>query len=81
MWTYRTINRTATVETLFLMTCGTEAAIPAEVGEPSFRTTHFDPLTNDQGLSLNLDLIEIKRDKAQLRMMANQQAAAWSYNQ
>ena len=41
---------------------------------------HFNPQTNDQGLALNLDLIEIKRNKAQLQMVANQQAAIWSYN-
>ena len=29
---------------------------------------------------LNLDLIEIERDKTQLRLVANQQAAARSYN-
>ena len=63
------------------MTYMTEVVVPAEIREPSFRTTHFDPLANDQGLALNLDLIEIKRDKAQLWMMANQQAAARSYNQ
>ena len=62
------------------MTYETEPIILAEVGEPSFRIAHFDHLTNDQGLALNLDLIEIKRDKAYLRMVANQQAAAQSYN-
>ena len=37
-------------------------------------------MLNDQALSLNLDLLEIKRDKAQLQMAANQQAVARSYN-
>ena len=62
------------------MTYGTKAIVPAEIGEPSCRTSLFDYLTNNQGLALNLDLIEIKRDQAWLQMVANQQAAAQSYN-
>ena len=45
------------------MMYGTEAIILDEIGEPLFRTVHFDLETNDQGLELNLDLVEIKRDK------------------
>ena len=54
------------------MTYGNEAVIPIEIGKLSFQTKHFDTLLNDQGLSLNLDLLEIKSDKTQLRMVANQ---------
>ena len=56
----------ATTETPFSMTYGTEVVVLAEIGEPSFWIAHFDSLFNDQGLALNFDLIEIKRDKAQL---------------
>ena len=80
LWAYRTTSRTATGETPFSMTYGTEAVLPVEVGEPSFRTTQFNPEVNDQGLALNLDLIEIKRDEAAIRVRANQAAAARSYN-
>ena len=62
------------------MMYGTEAVIPVEVGEPSFRTTLFDPQTNEQGLALNLDLIEIRRDEAMMKTKENQQAVARSYN-
>ena len=51
-----------------------------EVGEPSFRTTQFGSQTNDQGLALNLALVEIKRDEAEMRIKANQAVAARSYN-
>lgn len=54
------------------MTYETEAVVPAKIGEPSFRTTYFDMVANDQGLTLNLDLVEIKIDKARLHMIANQ---------
>ena len=62
------------------MTYETEAVIPVEVEEPSFHTTQFDPQTNNQGLALYLDLIEIRRDEAIMKTKANQQAAARSYN-
>ncbi|KAL5574962.1 hypothetical protein UlMin_016661 [Ulmus minor] len=47
LWAYRTTSRTTTRETPFSMTYGTEAVIPLEVGEPSFRTTQFGSQTND----------------------------------
>ena len=80
LWAYQTTSQIATQETPFSMTYGTEAIIPVEIGEPSFRTAQFDPPTNDQDLALNLDLVEIKREEALLKMKAKQQAAARSYN-
>ncbi|KAL5537617.1 hypothetical protein UlMin_044856 [Ulmus minor] len=80
LWAYRTTSRNATGETPFSMTYGTEAVLPVEVGEPSFCTTQFDSEVNDQGLALNLDLVEIKRDEAAIRVKANQATAARSYN-
>ena len=63
------------------MTYGTKVVVPAKIDEPSFWTWRFDSLFNDQGLALNLDLLEIiKRDKSQLWMAANQQATAGSHN-
>ncbi|KAL5540605.1 hypothetical protein UlMin_043180 [Ulmus minor] len=64
LWAYRTTCRTSTNETPFSMTYGTEAVVPTEIGEPSFRVEQFDPESNVEGLSLNLDLLEIKRDNA-----------------
>ncbi|KAL5553461.1 hypothetical protein UlMin_040862 [Ulmus minor] len=80
LWAYRTTGRNATGETPFSMTHGTEAVLPVEVGEPSFRTMQFDSEVNDQGLALNLDLVEIKRDEAAIRVKTNQAAATRSYN-
>ncbi|KAL5549671.1 hypothetical protein UlMin_004902 [Ulmus minor] len=66
LWAYRTTCRTSTNETPFSMTYGTEAVVPTEIGEPSFRVEQFNPKSNVEGLSLNLDLLEIKRDNAQI---------------
>ena len=48
-------------ESPFSMTYRIKAVVLAEIGEPSFRKAHFDSLLNDQGLSLNQYLIEIKK--------------------
>jgi hypothetical protein len=43
LWAYRTTTRTPTGATPFALTYGTEAVIPAEVGSPSFRVSHYNP--------------------------------------
>ena len=58
------------------MTYGMEAVVPIEISEPSFRTEQFDPDLNVEGLSLNLDLLKIKLDNAQIQIVANQKAVA-----
>ena len=52
-----------------------KVVVPAEIDEPLFQIENFDLALNDQGLSLNLDIFEIKWDKSQIRMVANQKAA------
>ena len=44
------------------MTYGTKVVVPTEIDAPSFRTESFDLDLNDQGLSLNLEILEIKWD-------------------
>ena len=62
------------------MTYGTEAVVPIEISEPSFQTKQFNSDLNDQDLSLNLNILEITWDKAQIQMVANKKAVAQSYN-
>ena len=62
------------------MTYGMEVVVPSEIDKPSFRTEQFDPDLNVEGWSLNLDPLDIKRDNAQILMVANQKAVARSYN-
>jgi hypothetical protein len=61
LWSYCTTIRTPTKETPFSLTFGTEAVIPAKVGYPSFKVSHYNPRLNDEGISLHLDLLEEKR--------------------
>ncbi|GKC24202.1 hypothetical protein Tco_1026352 [Tanacetum coccineum] len=54
-------------DTPFLLTYGTEAVIPAEIGMPTLRTTKVDMVQNDEALEINLDLLEERREQAAIR--------------
>ncbi|XP_074377349.1 uncharacterized protein LOC141718873 [Apium graveolens] len=68
LWAYRTNPRTNTGETPFKLAYGTEAMLPIEVGSPSHREINFDEVANEEGLRINLELIEEVRDQAVARM-------------
>jgi hypothetical protein len=57
LWSYRTTVRTPTGDTPFSLTYGTEAVILAKVGSLSFRVAYYNLGLNDEGISLNLDLL------------------------
>ncbi|GFY95589.1 hypothetical protein Acr_10g0009740 [Actinidia rufa] len=81
LWAYHTTSRIPTGETPYSMVFGTESVIPVEIGMPSFRTSNFDKESNEAELRLNLDLLEEKREKAELRQMAYKCQVAKYYNQ
>ena len=60
---YRTTSRTSTGETPFSLVYGTEAMIPVEAGMPSLRYEWSREETNNEGLQLNLDLLEERREQ------------------
>ncbi|XP_059436597.1 uncharacterized protein LOC132169601 [Corylus avellana] len=80
LWAYRTTKRTPTKETPYALALGTEAVIPTEVGSGSFRVETFHPENNDEDLLLHLDLLQEKRDQAQVSMSANQERVARYFN-
>ncbi|GKV47960.1 hypothetical protein SLEP1_g54808 [Rubroshorea leprosula] len=80
LWAYRTTSRTATGETPYHLTFGTEAVIPIEIGVPSFRVTHFDEGRNGQLLWENLDLLAEVKEEARLRTLVYKQKLANFYN-
>ncbi|GKA20521.1 reverse transcriptase domain-containing protein [Tanacetum coccineum] len=67
LWAHRTMIKSSNGETPFLLTYGTEAVIPAEIGMPTLRTAEVDPTKNDGALEINLDLIEEKREQAAIQ--------------
>jgi hypothetical protein len=44
----------------------TEAIIPAELGSKSLRVEAYKAEPNEEGLKLHLDLLQEKRDQAQI---------------
>ncbi|XP_004292235.1 PREDICTED: uncharacterized protein LOC101310195 [Fragaria vesca subsp. vesca] len=62
------------------MAFGTEAVLPIETSIPSGRVKNFDATTNGEGLRLNIDLIEEKRERADLHNQVYKQRVARHYN-
>lgn len=67
LWAYRTTPTASTGETPFMLAYGTEAVIPVELGCPSLWVEKYDESFNTEGLMLNLDLLDEKRDEAIIR--------------
>ena len=67
LWEFRTTLKTSNGETPFSLTYGSEAVIPAEIGIPTFRTMMANVENNDEEISLNLDLVQERREMAAIR--------------
>ena len=81
LWAYRTTQKSATRETPFALSFGTEAVAPVEVGLKSHRIELAAMEHNDEALRLNLDLIDEKREQV-LRLTEDyQRKTARYYNQ
>ncbi|XP_020209594.1 uncharacterized protein LOC109794563, partial [Cajanus cajan] len=80
LWAYRCTPQSTTKETPFRLTYGTEAMIPVEVGEPSFRRLHFDEAGNDASLRVEVDVIDEIRDKARIMAEACKQRMTRRFN-
>nr|XP_011457630.1 PREDICTED: uncharacterized protein LOC105349506 [Fragaria vesca subsp. vesca] len=80
LWVIRTTTTEATGETPFSMAFGTEAVLPIETSIPSGRVENFDATTNEEGLRLNIDLIEERKEKADLHNQVYKQRVARHYN-
>ncbi|GFS42022.1 hypothetical protein Acr_00g0077760 [Actinidia rufa] len=80
LWAYHTTSWIPTGETPYSMVFGTESVILVEIGMPSFRTLNFDKESNEIELRLNLDLLDEKREMAELRQAAYKCQVAKYYN-
>ncbi|GKC91360.1 reverse transcriptase domain-containing protein, partial [Tanacetum coccineum] len=67
LWAYRTMIKSSNDDTPFSLTYGTEVVIPAEIRMPTYRTAVVDAVHNDEELRLNLDLLEERRERAEIR--------------
>ena len=80
LWAYRTMPRRSTGETLFSLTYGAEAVIPAEVNLCSARVEGFNPVRNEGMMVECLDPLEEYREAATIRLAEYQQELARRYN-
>ena len=80
LWAYRTTHKTATGETPFALSFGTEAVVPVEVGMASPRALNYKAATNSAQISVCLDLLEELREKAQVRQAAYQHRVSRFFN-
>ncbi|RDX97493.1 Tf2-9, partial [Mucuna pruriens] len=81
IWSYHTTPHSTTGETPFRLTYGSEAMIPVEIGEPSPRTTLFEPTVNEEELRANLDLLQEVREIAHVKEYAAKARVARKYDQ
>ncbi|GKF69026.1 hypothetical protein Tco_0198705 [Tanacetum coccineum] len=56
--------KTSNRDTLFSLTYDTEAVIPVEIVMPSLRCAEVNQTENNEGILLNLDILEERREKA-----------------
>ncbi|GJR48379.1 reverse transcriptase domain-containing protein [Tanacetum coccineum] len=63
LWARRTMVKTSNEDTPLALTYGTEAVIPVEIGMPSLRCAEVNQAENDEGILLNLDILEERREK------------------
>ncbi|KAL6214918.1 hypothetical protein ACLB2K_014350 [Fragaria x ananassa] len=80
LWEIRTTTIEATGETLLCMAFGTEVVLSIETYIPLSRVENFDATTNEQGLQLNIDLIEERQERADLHNQVYKQRVARHYN-
>ena len=73
-------SSTATGETPYSLTFGTEAVSPIEHRLISFRVQHFEPEDNEVKLRANLDLLEEKQNRVAERVVAYQSKIARHFN-
>nr|GFC96919.1 reverse transcriptase domain-containing protein [Tanacetum cinerariifolium] len=64
LWAHRTMIKSSHGDTPFSLTYGTKAVIPTEIEMPTYCTAAVDMVNNDKELSLNLDLLEERRERA-----------------
>nr|GEU87350.1 reverse transcriptase domain-containing protein [Tanacetum cinerariifolium] len=66
LWVHRTMIKSSHDDTPFSLTFETEAVIPTDIEMPTYRTAAVDVVNNDEELRLNLDLLEERRERAEV---------------
>jgi len=80
LWGYHCTPQSSTKETPYRLTYGTDAMIPVELGEASWRQERFGEQNNDDNLRADLDLVQEMLEEARIRAEAAKMRAARRYN-
>nr|GEY34278.1 reverse transcriptase domain-containing protein [Tanacetum cinerariifolium] len=80
LWAHRTMIKSSNEDTMFSLTYGTKAVIPAEIGMPTLRTVKVDLIQNNEALEINLDLLEERREQAAIRKAKSNTKIEGYYN-
>lgn len=80
LWAYKTTKQTPTGDTPFGFAFGNEAVVLVEIGLTSVWVQYYDPALNDEGLKLSFDLLEKRREKADMIMAAYQRRVSQYFN-
>ena len=77
---YNTTAHSSTGETPFKLTYGTDAVLPVEVENMSWRVSNFNREDNSTNMLVHLDLLPEVREMARLKNEASKMIAARRYN-
>ena len=80
LWAYRTTACTPIRETPFCLEFGNEAIIPAKVGLTNYRISHHNEERNEEGMRLQLDLLDEVRATEEQRIARYQDLMEKYYN-
>ncbi|XP_057811617.1 uncharacterized protein LOC131025850 [Salvia miltiorrhiza] len=80
LWSYRTTTRASTGETPFSLAYGMEAVIPTESEVPTARHELTTDDGNQEAMCHELDLLDEKRNKVNIRLASYQQSIVRHYN-
>ncbi|KAL0446398.1 UNVERIFIED_CONTAM: hypothetical protein Slati_1767700 [Sesamum latifolium] len=80
LWAYRTTPRSSTGEIPFCLVYGTEAIIPAEIGEETQRVAQYEVERNQKERAFDLTVIEEKRNAAYAKILHQKVLMMRSYN-
>ena len=81
LWAYHTMSRIPMGETQYSMVYGIKSVISVEIEMTSFKTSNFDKENNEVELRLNLDLLDEKSERAEIRQSTYKHQVAKYYNQ
>jgi hypothetical protein len=76
----QTVPQTPTGKTPFALTFGTKAVIPVKVRSLSYRVKNYNLGLNNEGMRLHLDILQERRDKAQVAMAAYRRKSEQYFN-